>query len=92
MRRIRRNWSFLTQPRKKTLDVGLRPPSKMKKRSVASTQSDEHKKSGTWALRQFRRSTTVGALPLDHRSPASKKDASTFYLTLTLEPDDAQHT
>ena len=44
------------------------------------THGRNGKKASTWALRQIKRRMTISPL-----SGTSKKDASTFYLTLTIE-------
>ncbi len=49
------------------------------------------KKSSAWALRQFRRRTTGTAPGLSSAGNNNiKKDSSTFYLTLTIEPNGAE--
>lgn len=56
-------------------------PSPPNSEMMRSTSSDGNKKKGTWAMRQIRRRMTVAPT----YGGTSKKEASTFYLTLTIE-------
>lgn len=60
----------------------LSPPLPVQPEGVRSP-GNEKKKKGTWAMRQIRRRMTVAPQHSGHCH--SKKDSSTFYLTLTIE-------
>ena len=67
----------------KSNGAALTSPSSRASLQDIHSPNGEQKKKGTWAMRQIRRRMTVAP------QHGIKKDASTFYLTLTIEQSAA---